>query len=524
MAFQGLVAELPIGTDGLTGNKNQLLIRPTQLLTADDITYKSGTIRKEGGASKYNSTAISGAPDIIGGHDWFPSAGTQRVIVLGSDGKLYKDTIDDGTFGTTLKSGLTVTAVRPVFVEGGAEAAANDRKLFVFTEKNVVQVLAADGATTGDIATPPADWSGSNQPVFGLNHEYRIWGGGNANDPHRLYYSMPTDHEDFTGRGSGTVSVYPGEGERLIGAVSYKSLIIAWKFPTGIYLISTADSSTGNWRVARLSRTIGGVSPLGADLIDDDVAFIDPTGHVHLISAITEFGNLGTQSLSSQNDADMDEFVRRELNFDELDNARVLFYPAKRELHIGCAALNSAAQDRRLVVDFNRPGLPRFRFSRRDKPESLWLKQDGDGVPRLTMGDDAGFVWDLDQDSRSQDGSGYKAEFRTPNVDLHLLDQRLGTVRKNGRFLELVVEPKGNHNLNVDILWDDEVSETVTFNMGVDSSTLGSFVLGTHQLAGDERSLRLRQDDSRLKGILPNLVLTDLRQLLQCLPLAKTEQ
>ena len=40
----------------------------------------------------------------------------------------------------------------------------------------------------------------------------------------------------------------------------------------------------------------------------------------------------------------------------------------------------------------------------------------------------------------------------------------------------------------------------------------------TALFAGDERSLRLRREDSRLEGISPDLVLTDLLQLLQCLP------
>jgi putative hydrolase of the HAD superfamily len=41
----------------------------------------------------------------------------------------------------------------------------------------------------------------------------------------------------------------------------------------------------------------------------------------------------------------------------------------------------------------------------------------------------------------------------------------------------------------------------------------------TALFAGDKRSLRLRREDPRLAGISPDLILTDIRQLLQCLPL-----
>lgn len=481
MAFIGQIAELVLGTDGLTGGRNLAVVRPTHLLTANNISYDSGTLRKEGGATKYNSTAISGTPAVIGGWDWFPSAGTQRMIVVLDDGTIKKDT-GGGDFTVTLKSGLTLANKQPVFVEGGKEAAANNRKLFIFIDGVAVQVLSADAATTSDLTTPPADWSGANEPTFGALHEDRLWGGGNPNDPHRMYYSRTTDHEDFTGSGSGTISVFPGEGERLVGAISFKGLLVVWKFPVGIYMIDTSDSTIANWRVTRLSSAIGGVSPMGAVAIDDDIIFIDKSGTIQLISSITAFGNLGTRNLSSI--ADLGPFIADEVNLAELDNVRGVFYVAKREVHFGLAGSGATVNNRRLVVDFNRPDLPRFRFSERDTPESVWLKQDINNVPRLTIGDDAGFVWNLDQDTRSRDGVGYEGKFESTQVDLSFLDPVLGTRRKEGKFLEIAVEPTGNWDLNIDILWDGAITETVTFNMGITGATLGTFVLGTDKLAG----------------------------------------
>ena len=135
-------------------------------------------------------------------------------------------------------------------------------------------------------------------------------------------------------------------------------------------------------------------------------------------------------------------------------------------------------------MDFNRIDLPRFAVSTKDTNRSLWLKEDSSGIQRPASGDDAGFVWDLDQENRSKDGSGYNGKFQSPQLDLSHLDPALGVREKNGKFLELVVEPAGNWDLSVDILWDDSISETVTFNMGTSGSTLGSFVLDTDKLAG----------------------------------------
>ena len=148
------------------------------------------------------------------------------------------------------------------------------------------------------------------------------------------------------------------------------------------------------------------------------------------------------------------------------------------------AASSGTTYDRRLNVDFNRIQLPRFSTSTKDTNRSIWLRKASNGVLRPPTGDSAGFVWTLDQDTRAVAGSGFNAIFQTPHLDLSHLDPALGIIEKNGKFLELVVEPKGNWDLSVDVLWDDVVFQTISFSMGVSGSTLGAFVLGTDKLSG----------------------------------------
>lgn len=598
MAYQGIIAELPVGIDGLVGTKNLAKTQPSQLVVARNVSYEQGTVQKEGGAAKYNSTAISNTPTVLAGHDWHPVSATQRMVVYTDDGKLLKDT-GNGSFGTTLKTGLSTTATG-VFAEGGKEAAASDRKLFFFNGSNPVQVLAADGATTSDLATPPADWGtpaatatitvtdaanisagativlkdtagsattftattsdpagalgftiggsrtndevadniavgaggilginaqsaysapnpaanvvtvtqatagsagnqtitssdatrlavtgfsggGENYPAFGLIHEGRLWGGGNANDAHRLYYSMTTDHENFTGSGSGTLSIFPGEGEKIVGAMSFKGVIVCWKAPRGVYVVDTTATAVADWKVSRLSFSIGGVSPLGATMIDNDLLFLDDDGNVHLLSSVTEFGNLGTSNLSQV--TEMNPFIRDNVNLAKLSRSQSVFYPAKREAHFAIAGTGSTVNNRRLVVDFNVPNRPRFRWSDRDVSEAIWLRKDSDGIPRLTIGDDAGFVWKLDQEDRGKDAGAYSSEFETGQLDFGHLDPQLASKRKLGDFLELVFEPVGNHEVDVAIKWDGDVKQNLSYLMQetgskIGTGSLGGFILG----------------------------------------------
>ena len=500
MSFRGQTVGLVLGIGGQTGAKNQTQIRPDQLIVAENVTFEDTTIRKEGGASKYNSTAISGAPAIYGGWDWAYDGATRRMVVYTSDGDLLRDDGAGDFTATTLKSGLTTGADVPgVFVEGGAEVAANNKKLFFFNGADAVQVLSGNGATTGDLATPPADWTGSAQPTGGVTHEGRMWGFGNSNDPHRLYYSTPADHEDFTGSGSGSLSVYPGESDEIAWAVSFKGVLIVAKHPRGIYAVDTSNSDVSLWRTTKITESIGGVGPLAVVKVENDVVFIDDTANVHALSGVQEFGDFGSRSLADR--SFFSTYLREELNTTNLARTQAVFYAAKRQAMFAMPGIGATTNTRVLVIDYNRVDRERFRLSTRDTAEALWLVEGSDHLLKPFHGDDAGFVWEMDTESRTKDGSGFQGKFQTPHLDFSFVEDALGSVNKSWSFLELAVEPVGNYNMAVDVYLDDTYSETINFNMGSSGATLGSLVLGTDALAGGQilnKRKRLRGRSRRI--------------------------
>lgn len=479
MAYKGAVVEIPLGTDGLTGTKNLSQAPPGYLSEATNVCYHDGTVRKEGGAAKFNATAITAAPTILGGFEHRTNALAQRTLIACSDGKLYKDT-GDTTFSVTLKTGLS-TSMRPYFVEAGKEAAANDRKTFVFTGTNVVQVLADDGATTGDIATPPSDWASTNQPTFGLHHNFRLMGAGNANDPHRLYYSDPDDHEDFSTAQAGSLAIYPGEGEALVAGFSWKGRVILFKRPRGIYVVNMESAVTNDWTVERLSSSVGMASPWAWAQTESDIVFMDSTGAVQsLTSTLSNLGEVEGRSLGQT--ADLDALLRNEIKLSELDEVRAVFYVARREIHFAYTRSTGTVNNSRLVLDLNRPDKVRFRLSPRDVCTAMWLRRDTNGIPRIQVGDNAGFVRTLDQDTRSKDGAGYPARFTTVPTDLGYADGALAHKKKNAAFLELIYEPTAFNAVQCTLNWDNQRQETVNFTLATSGTALGSFVLGTHQL------------------------------------------
>lgn len=75
-------------------------------------------------------------------------------------------------------------------------------------------------------------------------------------------------------------------------------------------------------------------------------------------------------------------------------------------------------------------------------------------------------------------------------------DEALGHRRKIGKFLELVLLPKGDFDLTVKCYWDDEFKYQQSFSMEGTGTGLGTFVLGTHTLVGGS----IRREKHRLTG------------------------
>lgn len=499
MSYTGFIGEIPLGARGLFGSKNQAAIPFDALIQALNITLENGTVQKEGGAIKYNTTAITGAPSILGGFDWWPTTTAQRMVVLTSAGNLLKDS-GAGDFPVTLKSGLTVIGVVPVFVAGGRETISANRKLFIFTGSNAVQVLSADGATTTDLATPPADWA-TQQPITGVIHDQRLW----AASRHRIYFSTPENHEDFTSNGSGQLSVFSGDGEEIVALASFKGVILVFKRPAGVYVVDTRNASIVQLQVHVVTRAFGAAGPGALAQIDNDLLFADQNAGLHVISAVQEYGDVASSDITQI--ADLLPFIRSEINLAEFNIIRVAYYSAKRQAHIAMPSLGSTINNRRLVIDFNRRDLPRFHFSDRDNNVSLWLRKDTNNIPRLIHGDNAGFVYLMDQEGRSKNSTGYNGQFQTAYMDFSHLDPKLGTIRKIADFLELVVEPKGNWTVSIDVLWDGVYVHTIQFNMGLTGVALGTFVLGTDRLAGDQivnRRRRMMGSGRRLSLVFKN--------------------
>jgi hypothetical protein len=462
MPFSAMVIEIPLAQDGVTGSRNPVTALPSQVLEANSIRFEGGFLAKEGAQAPYTPASLGAS--VLNGTDWWPTSTEQRQVVLLGNGTVRKDS-GAGTFPVTLATGLTVTQPSQ-FVDAGAEKTGQPRKLVLFTGTNPPQVLAGDGATMTALATPAADWTGTTQPLCGAVHANRLWAAGNLSDPHRVYFSTVEDHEKFDDpTTSGSLPVFPGEGDRITGLLSYRGLLIVGKAPRGIYVIDTTGVVVTSYAVTVLSHAIGLASANAIAQVDNDVLFLDSAANMQSMAAVQALGDLSTQTYGQA--VDMANFLTQRVNAAASPWARMVYYGLKRELHLALAGTGSPTNTARLVVDFNGLTRERFRYSSPEACPALWLmRTPQSGALHPMRGDTSGVVWHMDQPGVSPAGvPGEASRILTPAFDLGHADPGLAGRMKQGHYLELVTTLDGPWNVDVDIYWDGRKHQSLAFGL-----------------------------------------------------------
>lgn len=464
------IAPIMLAQRGLTGSKNPAILKTGDLVLASNLNFSEGNlVEKEGGSTKVNTTALDSGAKIISGHDWWPTGTTQRRVVALGTGKLLKDDMT-GAFGTTLKTGLGTDKLTQ-FVDGGGEAAGAASHLFIPNGFDVVQVLDDDGATTHNLTTPPADWTGNNQPSFMFIFRGVLIGGGNANFPNQLYASTGGNHEDFVAAGSFVLSVYPRAGVRIVAGLTAFGRAFLWKFPRGIFWVDDSAAAVSGWFVKEASAQYGAApTPHAVAQIDEAVvAFLSNTGNVVLMQESS--GSLtGVAFTDLTKVLNLRQIVRDNFNLAHLSRAQVRWYDERKQLHVTFAAQGSTALNRRLVIDFNEEHT-RVEITEKDIAEALWLERDANQIPRPIGGDNAGFVRKLDQVVRTIDGMSYPFSLQTAPTDFSDINPRYSNY-KLFRALHLEYVPSGNFNVAVEVLIDGKQYGPVLFTMDTAGSTL----------------------------------------------------
>ena len=171
------------------------------LVNAENIVYlHDGWFQKMPGASNVNGTATGATDHVNGIFDYWRSGTSgapaqQRVLYSGT--AVYTES--GGTL-TSIITGLTASQ-RPWF------DVVNDDLIIAFSGADVPRLW--DQTTAANLGGSPPNFA------FHVEHKTRTFAAGVATNQSRLYYTVANNHEDWTGSGSGSIDIYPDDGDEI---------------------------------------------------------------------------------------------------------------------------------------------------------------------------------------------------------------------------------------------------------------------------------------------------------------------
>lgn len=443
------------------------------LLEAQDCTFElDGGPHMIGGTVKVNSSAVASGAVVTGVYDYWRqgvAGAPARRRILHAGTVCLADT-DDGSYATTLGSGLTTGAVPSYFTFDD---------LLIFSSDSTTDVPRSwDQTTAQNLAGTPPRFS------FGVSHKNRAWAAGVYANPSRLYYSANTDPEDWTGDGSGSIDIDPNDGDIITGLISHKNELWIFKGPNkgSIHRI-TGSSPTGSDAFARVTYVVG----LGACWhnaifrFGDDIGFVSQFGTIHSLSATAAYGDFFEAALSRP----INKWILQYLNYNRLRYISAATDPLGGLVYITMSINANATNNVVLIMDFrSAPDIIRWSKIPSYAMGSLGLFVDTSGVRRVLAGGNDGYVRRVNIADRSIDTTTALSY----NVLTPYLNYGSPILMKTLDALAWGIAPKGAFNFTAGWTRDNKAQQTTTVAQGgadvLGTASANQFTLDTSTLAG----------------------------------------
>ena len=443
------------------------------LVNAQDCLFElDGGPHEIGGTSHVNSSAVASGAVVTGLYDYWRhgtagSAARRRVLHAGT---VCLADADNGTFSTTLGSGLTSAAVPSYFTFDD---------LLIFSSDSTVDVPRSwDQTTAQNLAGSPPRFS------FGVSHKNRAWAAGVHSLPSRLYYSVNVNPEDWTGSGSGSIDIDPDDGDRITGLVSHKDVLFVFKGPNkgSIHMI-TGSSPTGSDGFARklFATGIGACWHNAIFRFGDDIGFVSQYGTVHSLSATASYGDFFESALSRP----LNTWIRDHVNYNRLRYISAATDHLHGVVFITMSIDASSTNNVCLAMDYrSAPDIIRWSRIPAYAMGSLASFVDEGGLRRVLGGGNDGYVNRLMYVDRSING----ATALSYRVTTPFMSYGNPILMKTISDIGIGMAPKGNFNFTFGWTRDNNAQQTYAATQGgadvLGTASANQFTLDTSTLGG----------------------------------------
>lgn len=243
--------------------------------------------RRRYGDTAFNNTAVSGGNAIQGLGYFKPASGTEYLVTVATT-EIYSSTLTAGTFST-------ITGTTPI----------------TSGRNNLWQIIQFNNLAIGVGGAPDAPWKytgtgnasalGGSPPSgsFGFTVGNRMFIGGSAALPSRIYWSLIGNPEDWSSTGSGNADVQTGDGDALVCGVPLNIN------NTLLFKQNSIHSMTGRtspFPVFPLFTGVGAAGKNAAIAIDGLVYFVTPSGRLRITDGARLFDEKDFPALSFMDD------------------------------------------------------------------------------------------------------------------------------------------------------------------------------------------------------------------------------
>lgn len=383
------------------GADNQLTV--PYLIDAKNLVYEfDGGLHKAPGTSKLNSAVLESGVTVRGVYDFWrqgivDSPTQRRIVHVGT--KIKYDQAD-GTF-IDLFTGMSDSSI--------PQYSTFDDLLIIGSSVAADLPRSYDNTTAQLLAGSPPNFS------FSVSHQNHQFAAGVFSNPSRLYFCVPLDPENWTGVGSGSIDIDPNDGDMITGIISHKGDLWVFKGPNRGSIHRIQGSSLATWTKTPFIQGLPLAWITGLFKFGDDIGFITTNGSVHSLKATAAYGDYNQAWLSYP----INKYLQENLN-----NNRARYFvtatdPNRGYVWIGITPSGQTTNTRYLIMDYRfmsqNEAYPRWSYWDARAFAAIALVRDVQR-PRLMTGGYDGFVYKMDQTTRTTNGSAINMTAQTPSL------------------------------------------------------------------------------------------------------------
>jgi len=287
-----------------------------------------------------------------------------------------------------------------------------------------------------EISTPAAG-------QFIEEHDKHLCVVDTENAPSTLYYSKTNDDRDFTGTGSGSVSI----SDRITGIKSFRGSLYIFCQNTIHRLDNINDSA--NTAVVQITNNVGCLSGYSIQEIAGDVVFLAPDG-IRLVAATERIGDVELGSTSRQIQSIISALASNISNY----TISSVVLRNKSQYRLFYTGSSSDIDASRGVIGTLTPQGFQWSETKGIQAPAISSGFDASGDEKVYHGDNLGYIYSHDVGNNFyEDGStqAIAASYKTPNLDFG----DVGTL-KTLRYAKISLGPEGEVTPSVRVRYNYE--------------------------------------------------------------------